>query len=567
MIKKLTTAILALFSISVMASAEVINVKPPKGDATQVLNAALRKASKAKGPVEIRLAPGTYNLSKEKSLVRYYRVSNTASETEHKTADKHIGLLLKNLKHVTINGDGKATLLTHGEMTPWVIDSCTDIRLTGLTVDAADPSVPEMTVIERTDNSILAKVNERSRYEIRDGKLYWKGFGWEFTDGIAQLFSPAKGTNLRCNSPVALAVKVEEVTPGTLRFSYSGNAPACAPGETFQMRHAIRSEVAGLVNRSTDVTLSGIRFKFMGNFGVVSQLSKKITIEKITCWADSATNRTAVGFADFFQVSSCGGLVRFDNCRFGSAHDDPINIHGTHLKITEINGNKLTARYMHHQTFGFLGFTEGDTVSVTDPATLLPVGYFVVGSARMTDERNTEITMEGFRPVEGAKVPASLKGMIVENRTWCPTVSITNSYFSLIPTRGILVTTWRPVVIRDNRFVKCPMAAILIADDGRSWFESGAVENVTISGNVFEQCSNPVISIAPENVLSDAGYVHRNITVTDNTFISDRPVRIGVRSVDGFTFSGNRARTISGTPQELLFDISSSANVTLGQNR
>ena len=172
MIKKLTTALLTLFSISVMASAEVINVKPPKGDATQVLNAALRKASKAKGPVEIRLAPGTYNLSKEKSLVRYYRVSNTASETEHKTANKHIGLLLKNLKHVTINGDGKATLLTHGEMTPWVIDSCTDIRLTGLTVDAADPSVPEMTVVERTDNYILAKVNERSRYEIRDRKLY-----------------------------------------------------------------------------------------------------------------------------------------------------------------------------------------------------------------------------------------------------------------------------------------------------------------------------------------------------------------------------------------------------------
>ena len=111
------------------------------------------------------------------------------------------------------------------------------------------------------------------------------------------------------------------------------------------------------------------------------------------------------------------------------------------------------------------------------------------------------------------------------------------------------------------------MAAILIADDGRSWFESGAVENVTISGNVFEQCNNPVISIAPENVLSDAGYVHRNITVTDNTFISDRPVRIGVRSVDGFTVSGNKTRTISGTPQELLFDISSSANVSLGQNR
>lgn len=563
MIRTIISAFVIISALIGAASNTVIEVKPQKGDAGKALNDAIKKASKAKGPVEIRLAPGIYNISKEKSLIRYYRISNTASEVEHPTANKHIGLLFKGLHNVTLNGSGKATLLTHGEMTPWVIDSCSNIKFTGLTVDAADPSVPEMTVIERSDNHILAKVNERSRYEIRNGKLYWKGYGWEFTDGIAQLFSPTDGTNLRCDSPIALAKNAEEVAEGTVRFTYAGNAPKCQSGETFQMRHAIRSEVAGLINRSTDITLYGIRFKFMGNFGVVSQMSTNITVENVTCWADSATERTAVGFADFFQMSGCRGLVKFKNCRFGSAHDDPINIHGTHLKITKSQGDKLLLKYMHHQTFGFLGFSAGDTLSVTDPTTLLPVGYCTVTDARMTDERNTELTISNMHPVDGKTLPTSLEGMIVENRTWCPTVKIEDCFFSVIPTRGILVTTWRPVSITGNHFLKCPMAAILIADDGRSWYESGAVENVSISDNIFEACSNPVISIAPENVLSDAGYVHRNISVTDNTFISNHPVRIGLCSVDGFTFSGNKSLTLSGKPQELIFDIKSSNNVAI----
>ncbi len=563
MTRTLVSIFFVLMATMAWSAPTVINVSPAKGDSGKALNEAIKKASKAKGPVVIKLAPGTYNISKVNSIVRPYRVSNTASEVEHNTANKHIGLLLKNLHDVTIDGGGQATLLTHGEMTPWVVDSCSGITLAGLTIDAADPSVTEMTVMERTPDMILAKVNQRSHYRITDGKLYWQGEGWEFTGGIAQIYSKEKGTNLRCESPMDRYTSVEETTPGVLRFSYSGNAPACEPGETFQMRHAIRSEVAGLINRSKDVTLTDIRFKFMGNFGVVSQMAENITVNNVTCWADSATDRTAVGFADFFQMSGCRGLVSFNNCRFGSAQDDPINIHGTHLKVTSADGNRLLARYMHHQTFGFLGFTAGDTVSVTDPKTLLPVGYCVVESARMTDERTTAIEIKDFAPVDGQIAPASFEGMILENRTWCPAVRIENCLFTLIPTRGILVTTWRPVTISGNWFLKCPMAAILIADDGRSWFESGAVENVTISNNIFDQCNNPVISIAPENVLTENGYVHRNITVSNNLFISDSAVRIGVRSVDGFTFVDNRATSLSGKPQEIMFNINSSRRVNL----
>ena len=65
------------------------------------------------------------------------------------------------------------------------------------------------------------------------------------------------------------------------------------------------------------------------------------------------------------------------------------------------------------------------------------------------------------------------------------------------------------------------MSGIFIADDARSWFESGMVRDVTIRNNNFIECGAPVILIAPENKCND-GYVHRNITITNNLFPSKK---------------------------------------------
>lgn len=71
------------------------------------------------------------------------------------------------------------------------------------------------------------------------------------------------------------------------------------------------------------------------------------------------------------------------------------------------------------------------------------------------------------------------------------------------------------------------MSAILVADDARSWFESGPVHNLTIRNNVFNRCLGSIIWINPEN-RKKAGAVHRNITIENNVFTlnskNDKPV-------------------------------------------
>ena len=92
------------------------------------------------------------------------------------------------------------------------------------------------------------------------------------------------------------------------------------------------------------------------------------------------------------------------------------------------------------------------------------------------------------------------------------------------------------------------MSGILIADDARSWFESGRVRDVTIRNNNFMECGGPVILISPENDRNE-GYVHRNIAITNNRFQLTGTNAIFAKSVDGLKITDNLF--LSPTPAEI----------------
>ena len=514
--KFITCAAAALLSVMTVSGAEkttVINVKPVKGDATVTLQKAIDRAAKMKGrAVEIKLAPGVYNISRTKATPRLYFVSNTTTVQENPDNTKHVGLLMRGISNLTIDGGG-AKIITHGEMTPWAIDSCSNVTLRNFTIDAADPSVPEMTVTAQDMTSMTARVHPRSKYEIRDGKLYWQGEGWEFTDGIAQIYSPTDSTTLRTDSPIEFSQSVEEIEPGLVKFTFKRKMPDVT-GMTYQMRHSFRTEVAGLICNSSDVTLESLNLQFMGNFGIVAQMSNNVTYRKLRCAPDAESGRTCTGFADFLQVSGCGGHVAIEDCYFAGSHDDPINVHGTHLRIVGHEGaNKLKVRFMHGQTRGFRAFFAGDSVAIVDSRSLQRRNIAVLKDARLISDFEMELTLDRDVPAELLK----LKDAVVENITWSPSVNISRCYFTLTPTRGILITTWRPVVIEDCTFFRCPMSSVLIADDARSWYEAGPAHNVVIKDNRFIDCVSPVILVAPEASVND-GPVHENISIRNNTF-------------------------------------------------
>lgn len=523
-------------SLSATPDTLIINLNvPARIPATEAFANALGKAAENSGKHHtlIRLDPNAiYLLSRESTLPCPYFVSNTIAPWEAENEIKHVGILLKNIANLTIDGQG-ATILTRGEITPWVIDSCSNITLRNFSIDAIDPSVPEMTVETVTPTTFTAHVNPRSTYRISSGKLYWTGHLWEFTDGIAQIYNPNFGTSLRTASPVACAESVREIKPGLLEFTFKSTPADALPGCTYQMRHSFRTEVAGFINRSSNITLTNININFLGNFGIVSQTSRDICFRNLNFAPSPSSGRVNAGFADFLQVSGCAGTVTVDSCKFAGSHDDPINIHGTHLRIVKaFSCDSLLLRYMHPQTRGFQSFFPGDTVAITDSHTLLRNITAIVKSATLLSDTDIALTLSS--QLDTTALVSS--EAVVENITWTPEVTITNSSFTLTPTRAILVSTSRPVLIENNTFLLCPMPAILIADDARSWYESGPVKNLTIKGNRFIDCADPVIQISPENDI-DAGSVHENITITHNFF--NKPAQIKASGVKNLKILDN----------------------------
>lgn len=144
--KKTILIALCLFSGFIANAQHVIRIAPENGDMTKKIQAAIEQARSYNGKaVVIKLQNADYNLHRESSSQILYHISNTASEKENPDQTKHIGLWLKDLKNVTIDGQG-ARFVTHGEMTSFVIDQCENITLRDFTVTASDPTVPELTL-------------------------------------------------------------------------------------------------------------------------------------------------------------------------------------------------------------------------------------------------------------------------------------------------------------------------------------------------------------------------------------------------------------------------------------
>ena len=115
-----------LFQVSVfsiLSAQETIYVKVQPGDATPRLQNAIEQARHLKGKkVVIQLEQGNYDLYRNSSSKQVYFISNTASKEENPDPTKHIGLWIKDMKNLIIDGGG-AHLITHGEMTSFVIDT------------------------------------------------------------------------------------------------------------------------------------------------------------------------------------------------------------------------------------------------------------------------------------------------------------------------------------------------------------------------------------------------------------------------------------------------------------
>ena len=102
------------------------------------------------------------------------------------------------------------------------------------------------------------------------------------------------------------------------------------------------------------------------------------------------------------------------------------------------------------------------------------------------------------------------------------------------------MTTKQPVVIEDNTFDGMGMSGISISNDAQNWRESGRTENVTIKNNVFTRGKDNAIYVCPTNPNGSQETIHKNMTITGNTFYMEDKKVLNAKSVSDLEFTNNK---------------------------
>lgn len=481
----------------------------------------------------VKLKEGfVYNVRQDDSFnLTGYFCTNTARKSENRNGQRYVAVYLKNKKNIVIDGNG-ATIMIHGKMTPFLFDNCENITVKNLVVDYYCPTMSEFTVLENNNGLCKIKINDECLYEVKrnnlifkgetglNGKPYWKhGYiankrHYKLLDPETKLFRDFSRKDMEFTF-------IKDLGNNILQCELKNKEVYLPENSIIQTRSIVRDQTGSLFNRCKNLYFENLWVKFMHGLGMVSQFCENVSY--INCDFTPAENRTAASTADFFQFSGCKGDLILDNIKASGAHDDYVNVHGTHLRVVRKNkrNNTITVRFMHHESWGFQAFQKGDELEFIRWDTLIPYAKTrVIDYKRLND---TDIRLYLDRPLPDSLV---LGKDVVENATWTSNLTVRNCNFGLTCGRGILATTRGKVVIENNIFKDVWGPALLIEDDCNFWFESGYTTDVIFRNNIVDNCDyikmyegSPIIKYSPKVMDENSKeFVHGKLLVANNDF-------------------------------------------------
>jgi hypothetical protein len=353
-----------------------------------VIDRAVRSGAKT-----LVFPKGRYDFWPDGATKTPYFISNTSTEQEDSAKVRTIGMLFKNARNLTIEGNG-ALFMFHGKMTTIVLDHCENVKLQDIHVDFERPTMSEMRYANVSDGSVDLDIQRDARYAISNQQLIWFGEGWKTSHFHAVEYDTTLKTMRYSDWKTFNASKATELRPGVVRFETPQNFKPKS-GNILTVRDIIRDQVGMLILESRNVTLEDVGMHYMHGLGIVSQYTWNVTMRRVTCAPRPETGRIIASSADFMHFSGCRGKLSIEDSKFSGAHDDPINVHGTNLRITQkLDANRLKLRFMHGQSYGFNAFFPGDTVAFVHAATMQRFAPGVVKAVERLSDREVTVTFE-----------------------------------------------------------------------------------------------------------------------------------------------------------------------------
>lgn len=483
---------------------------------------------------------GIYYIDSEKCNKYMLYITNTVGDNEFsKDETPHLNAVpfyVGGLNNVVFDGNDSIFVID-GKVTNIALENCSNVTVKNIEIRHSHPDMHELKVVNKGRFYVDFEIDNDTEYTLENGKLCFYGKDYRYTAdfparnagwiGLIRKNTPNKIE--RVKHPLFSSIKINELGKRRIRVNYF-NTHRFSLGDCFYI-FDVRRQFAGIfINKSKNVVLQNIKQRFNYSLAIVAQDTENIKIENVDFSPEKGSVRKMASVADFIQICMCRGNVSIKDSYFDGAGDDSLNVHGIHYKITDINNNEITVRFMHPQSHGFNPLRVGDEIAFINTETLLEQGRTIIKKSELINEYDIKLTVDS---VEFAN-----EGDVIEDLNACPNLEFANNTMTRIITRGLLITTRGKVNIENNHFVSTTMSSILLSDDAKSWYESGMCRDVTIKNNEIDYCGATPILIKPENLIYK-GAVHKNVNIIGNRFKKYSGHCIDAKSTDNIYIKDN----------------------------
>lgn len=547
-------------------------LRPGTGeDATAALRAAVEEIRQRRRPAVLLFEPGRYD----------FYAPDGRDDTVNVVAT------LRGIDSLTVDGSG-ATFIGHGRLSLFSAEECRRLTIRNFALDWQRPYITQAVVVDIAGDRVEMAIDRTLYpYAVEEGRIRFLGENWRREvdpESYSTAYDPIGGGVLYGTRDAPLSAdnslfrgEACEIADGIVRFTGRVDRQVAA-GTPVALYHGRYLTVAISLWKCSDVVFEEVELRHSPGCGIVGVKCENVRLARTRTAVDRSRGRYFSCAADAFHFNTCRGLIELDGCACDGQGDDALNVHGTYLAIDSVSDDRLTIR---------LRALRGDTpLFVERGDRLWPISAATVS-------RGAAVGVVQSYPLDGGALLARLdaplpetirKGDYAENASWCPDVHVHDCSFGRANrARGILLTTPGRVTVERNRFATAG-TAILVEGDLSYWYESGAVRDMEIRDNLFENCGTSatndggfgwgeaVISITPSHrpATEEEPAYHRNIRIRDNRILTyDRPL-LHACSVEGLEFVGNRIEQTDAYPatarQRETFLLEGCRKVTIRDN-
>lgn len=513
------------------------------------------------GIQELHLKSGRYDFYPDSSLKKKLYIS----AHDHQV-DRAIGVDLSGLNNFTINGNG-SELVFHENMLPICLYGCSQVTLKNFSIDFEKPYFTQAFVVEVTPNYVDLSFEPDVQYMVKDKRLYINSCLGKIQMQIFMAYDKDSRSILpKTGDALGGYLYAEEISHNVVRLYSNTMSNFLKRGNILFMRNGYRPNPGIFAWNSKNLCFENINIYWAQGMGILSQRCENITMRKVNV-CPKPNSKRVFSTIDALHFTACRGLISISDGLYENMQDDALNVHGDYLQIQKIDrqNNSLIVQYKHCQSFGYEVALDGEIIQFVNAETMLPVGKMKVCKVNKLDSIRTQLFF-------GQSLPINIKEKdCIENLDCTPELIYSNNIIRNNRARGILISSPRKAIIKNNCFDNCSGSAILLSADCNSWFLSGACHDVTISGNVFKNCLTSsyqycegIISIFPEMYkLVDSTYYNSNINIKNNKFFQVNDVRLlYAKSVDNISFINNKIDSV-GLNKDSLVELIHCRNINL----